>query len=462
MPSSVVADVEASEPGFGLRTGVLSWSETLAQSISAIAPSTSAALTVPLVFALAGEGTCAAYLIAMVCMVPVALCVMSFARDEASPGSLYVYAQRTLPPGWAALIAWSLCFAYLASASSVLGGFVSFAQVLLGSAGRHVPAAVLATVAAGLAMWVAYRDVELSARLMLWIEAVSLLLIVLVIGVVVVRHGWRVDWPQVRLRGVPFASVRLGVVLAIFSFVGFESATALGTEAREPLRTISRAVLGSTLGCGFFFVLCAYGEVVGFRGAPTGLGENAAPMRYLATKAGLGVVGPVIDAGVMVSMFAATLAFIIALARMFMLMAKHGLMSEVFARTSARHRTPAVGGWLAGVVALLPAAVLVGRGSHGADVYGWMGSLGVFGFLTSYGLIAVAMVIHQRQRRRAGWRTWVLAGLAVAAMVAVGVGTLYPVPSAPFCWFPVVYAGSMVCAMGWNAWVGGCGRVSVP
>jgi hypothetical protein len=49
---------------YGLRTGVLGPVETLAQSVSAMAPSTSASLTIPLVFALAGNATWFVYLLA--------------------------------------------------------------------------------------------------------------------------------------------------------------------------------------------------------------------------------------------------------------------------------------------------------------------------------------------------------------------------------------------------------------
>src|SRR5882724_4406945 len=50
--------------GYGLRRGVLSPMETLAQSVSTIAPTTTPAATIPLVCALAGNGTWLAYLLA--------------------------------------------------------------------------------------------------------------------------------------------------------------------------------------------------------------------------------------------------------------------------------------------------------------------------------------------------------------------------------------------------------------
>ena len=88
----------ASAETFGLRHNALSPLETLAQSISTIAPSTSPQLTIPLVFVLAGQGTAIAYLIAMGLMILVGLCIAAFARESASPGSLFIYARRSLPP----------------------------------------------------------------------------------------------------------------------------------------------------------------------------------------------------------------------------------------------------------------------------------------------------------------------------------------------------------------------------
>ncbi len=442
------------EPSYGLRAHVLSPLETLAQSVSAIAPSTSAALTVPLVFALAGEGTSLAYIIAMVGMVLIALCICIFARDSASPGSLYVYVGSALPSFWAAAAAWSLCFAYLFTASSVIGGFVSFAYAVLGPWGHHVSPVLLAIAAGGSAMWIAYRDIELSARLMLYIEAVSVLLIVLVIGVALWQHGMHLDRRQFDFNAISPSGVRLGVILAVFSFVGFESATSLGTEARNPLRTIPGAVLWSTVLSGIFFLACAYGEVMGFRGLQPGLAESASPLRVLSARGGLPLVGPVIDAGVLISMFAATLAFIIALARLLMLMARHGLVSKALERTDERHKTPALAGCWAAVLATLPVAVLVGRGANGADVYGWMGSLAVFGYLTTYALVAIAAAAHRRQQGRVRTGTTLLAALAVLVMVAVALGTLFPAPAAPYRYFPLLYAVFMLCALLWHALAG--------
>ena len=87
----------AHNPGYGLRREILSPMETLAQSVSTMAPSSTPAVTVPLVCALAGNGTWLAYLLATIAVLLVALCIANFARHSSSPGSLYVYAASVLP-----------------------------------------------------------------------------------------------------------------------------------------------------------------------------------------------------------------------------------------------------------------------------------------------------------------------------------------------------------------------------
>jgi hypothetical protein len=81
---------------YGLRRGVLSPMGTLAQSVSTIAPTTTPVATIPLVCALAGNGTWLAYLLATSAIFLVALCVGKFARCCASPGSLYTYASAQI------------------------------------------------------------------------------------------------------------------------------------------------------------------------------------------------------------------------------------------------------------------------------------------------------------------------------------------------------------------------------
>src|SRR5438132_14314284 len=117
------AEKSFQKANYGLRCEILSPMETLAQSVSTMAPTTTPVATIPLVCALAGNGTWLAYVLATAAVLLVALCISRFARYSSSPGSLYTYASMILPPWMAAIAAWSLLLAYLATGASVAGGF---------------------------------------------------------------------------------------------------------------------------------------------------------------------------------------------------------------------------------------------------------------------------------------------------------------------------------------------------
>ncbi len=433
-------DTAASETEYGLRHNILTPWETLAQSVAAIAPVTSPILTIPLVFALAGNGTWAAYALGTVQITLIALLIGALGRRSASPGSLYSYATDSLPPMLAAIAAWALLLGYVATGTSIIGGFVQYANILLKSFdGRTLSPSLLILISVIGAATMAYRDVKLSARAMLWLQGASVACIVVVLALVLWKNGLHLDWPQLRLQGSSLSSIRLGLVLAIFSFVGFESATALGHEAQEPLRTIPRAVLQCALGAGAFFILAAYTQVLGFRKAGLAIDKSDAPMHVLANQVALPVLGILIDAGAMVSMFACLLACITAAARILLLMAHNGLVPTHLSRTHRHNETPHLGVVITSVTVGVPALILMLSGFSGTDIYGWLGSFAVYGFITIYGLTCIALPLKLKKQGALSKPLLAVAILGGASMVMALAGTLYPVPDAPYSWLPYLY-----------------------
>jgi len=444
------AQPQLQSTGYGLRSEVLSPMEILAQSVSTIAPTTTPAATIPLVCALAGNGTWLAYVIATTAILLVALCVAKFARFSASPGSLYSYASAILPPSLAATAAWSLLLAYIATGASVIGGFYHYGVLLFRDATRHgISAAFLALLVTAVSIAIAWRDVKISARLMLWIEAVSVSVILIVVLLVLFKQGRHLDWQQLQLHGMTGSGLRLGLVLALFSFVGFESATTLGSEARDPLKTIPRAVIQSALLAGAIFTLCAYAEVYGLRSVGQDLGTSAAPMRVLAQVGGVPIFGLLIDIGALVSMFAGTLACITAAARVLLLMSHRGLTHSSLRKTHQRNETPGLAILVTGAAAVLPVAILAMRGASGLDVYGWMGSLATYGFIVAYALVSLALPRLLKERGAYHPGAQVIPWLACAAMLLALVGNLYPVPEGPYGKLPYIYLGYLAAGMLW-------------
>jgi amino acid transporter len=435
---------------YGLRAGVLGPIETLAQSVSAMAPTTSPSLTIPLVFALAGNATWFVYLLATVATLLVGFCVSQFARLSASPGSLYTYTANTLPPVFGVTAAWGLLLAYLATGASVAGGALYYASVLSQQMLHWAPPAlpVLAVVCA-VATYVAYRDVKLSAELMLWIEIVSVSLILIVLAFMLFRFGLRFDVDQFRLKDVKISALGPALVLSMFSFVGFESAASMGAEARDPLRTIPRAVLQCAILAGVFFMLCSYSEVLGFRGESGKLSDSTSPLHLLAAKAGVTPLGVAIDFGAMVSMFACVLACTTAAARVLMRMARGGLLPAALERTSRRHGTPGLAVALSGGLVFAATMVMSMRGVSGSDMYDLLGSLSVFGFLTAYALVALALPFARRALGRHSSAVAAVSAFTVVVMILIVVFDLRSASDAAHARIPYIYLAYIAAGLAW-------------
>ena len=448
-------NVPANDSGtesYGLRKGVLGPIETLAQSVSAMAPSTSASLTIPLVFAYAGSTTWFVYLLATGSMLLVGFCISRFARLSASPGSLYTYTANTLPPAFGVAAAWGLLLAYIATGASVAGGALYYATVLSAQffhwAPPAIPTLMVVCVVAGL---IAYRDVKLSAEVMLWIEAVSVGLIAIVLVLLPVHIGLQLDTSQFQLKGISFRSLGPALVLSIFSFVGFEGATTLGGEVRDPLRTIPRAVLQCALLAGGFFMLCAYSEVLGFRGQSAALSSSTSPLHMLAAKAHVSPLGVAIDCGAFISMFACVLACATAAARVLLRMAHDGLLPAALGRTNQRHGTPGAAVALSIALMLGATVAMAVRGETGSTMYDLLGSLSVFGFLTAYALVALALPFA---RRALGQHSHVLAAVSVLTVAVILMIAIFDLNSAEdivHARIPYLYLGYIAVGLAWYA-----------
>ncbi len=445
---------EASQPHYGLQRHVLGPLETLAQSVSTMAPTCSAALTVPLVFATAGNGTWLAYLLATVCTLLVALCIARFAQQSASPGSLYTYATISLPPVLGSAAAWALLLAYVATGASVVGGFIHYANVVLrefvGLAAPGVPLAIFAVL---VSIWIAYRDVKVSARLMVWGELASVLLIGVVFAVLVWRRGPHLDPSQLSVRGVKFSGVRLGLVLAMFSFVGFESATTLGEEATHAKRTIPRAIMACVVPVGLLYLFMTYLLVGLGRRFGIALDQLEAPFDTLARACRFALLGTASSAGIALSYFACTLGSINAGARTLYSLSEDGLFFRPFGFAHPVNATPHRAIALIGAVSIaMPVGMLL-WGVSLVSCIDYVSQLAALGYIGSYFMVCLAAPFFLAS---VGCLTRGGIAASVAALVllaAVLVQSVYPVPPAPACYLPYVFAAAMAAGFAASWWV---------
>jgi amino acid transporter len=439
---------------YGLRDQVLSPLETFGQSVANIAPTGTPTVVVPLVFGVAGVASWFAYAFALVGILFVSFSINVFARRSASPGSIYTYVASGIGPAWGAVVGWALFVAYVACASSVTSGFANYVNVLIKSAFHLTadlpPWVLVGAIAASVAgsWYIAYKDVRLSTRLMLALELLSVSFILLVLGAALLHNGLRIDRRQLALSDLTVSRLRLGLIFAIFSFTGFESATSLGSEARDPLRTIPRAVLQSAVFVGLLFVLASYTEVLGFGGYAVSLDKSDAPLQVLADLAGVPFLGVLITVGAIISFFACVLASITAGSRVLFLMGRHGLLHSSVGGAHSINETPHVALAISAILALVPAVALAAAGQGMFAIYGLIGTTATLGFIVAYIGVSIAAPVYLHRRGELRLHHVIVSLVGIGFMSVALVGAVYPLPDAPasypiYGFFALLVAGAV-------------------
>jgi amino acid transporter len=442
-----------SEPA-SLKTGSLSFIEVLATSIALIGPSMTPILIAPYMYANAGNGTWLAYAFGGVMLVFVALNINQFARRSSGTGSMYDYAAQNLGPALGAIAGWALLWAYVFVAAAVLGAMALFAGLLLERFGVHASVAqslVVALVVAAVCWQAAYRGVQVSAVVMLVLEAISVAIILTLVGIVLVRHGPSIDPAQLSLSG-GFPNWGLAIMTAVFSFVGFESATAFGAEASKPLISIPRAVIGSVVLATLFFILTTYAEVVGLQHASKPLDQLDAPLGVLAAILNLGYLQVPILIGALCSAFSVCLACVTTAGRIAYAMARDGVVPAALAKIEPRHDTPHVAVTVATIAALAIAGCAMSAGVLPVDVFNNCGTLSAFGFIVIYLLISIAAGVYVKKLGSLRVADVAVCAIAVVLLALPAVWLVLSNPAPPQKWFPLYFVAFLLLGWGWFAW----------
>ena len=261
---------------------------------------------------------------------------------------------------------------------------------------------------------------------------------------------------QLTLQGATPGGVAMGIVLVVFGFSGFESATSLGDEAKDPLRTIPKSVMQSTIQAGVFFIIMAYIEVLGFSGSSTSLSKSEEPLSFLADQAGVGFLGMLISLGALLSFFACVLACINPAARIFLTMAHHGLLHTSLSETHESNQTPHTAVALSSLIVFLVPASMNLFGLKAFESMGYLGTICSYGFLLVYILVSIAAPVYLYRLGKLRPMDVLFSMLGVGFMMIPVVGTigipgssLFPVPEAPYNTFPYLFMLYLAVGCGW-------------
>jgi len=434
-----------------LKVNALNFWEVLAQAVALISPSMTAALIVPLMFGTAGTAGWLCYLFGTIMLLFVAFSLNQFSRRYTSAGSMYEYTAKGLGPKAGGLSGWSLIWAYMFIGIAGVTGFTHFATKLLGLTGASGylshPSITLFAICVVAAWFLAYKDITFSTILMLIFEGVSVALILMLAFLALSKTGFT-DSAQFHPVGHGLKDIGLGVVVAIFSLVGFECATAFGEEAREPLRTIPRAVIASLLLTGAFFIFITYVETHALAGNTPTLDQLDAPLTTLSANLGVKWMGVLISIGAMISFFALALSCLNAGARVLFTMGRYGIFPVTVGSSHMENLTPHIAiSLFAAIQFVIPTAfILLSYAAVGGwqmapfDAFNDAGLFGAMGFCGAYVLISLATPFYLKKIGELKAHHIAVAVIALVLLTVPIVGTVYPVPAAPLNYFPYIFA----------------------
>jgi amino acid transporter len=435
-----------------LKPACLNFAELLAQNIALISPTMTAALIVPLMFSNTGNLSWIAYAVGTVMLLFVAMSLNQFAKRSTGAGSMYTYSSLGLGPTMGSMSGWCLMWSYLFIGLAGTTGFTIFAGKILDAMGCHMPDMLLFFVCIGACFFLAYKDIVISTIIMLILEAISCTLIVVLCCIVLGHHGMGMfDATQFDVKTMSWSSLGLGVVVAVFSLVGFESSTAFGEEAKNPLKTIPKSIIWSLILTGVFFVFVSYVEVLGTRGYTGADGKAVTldaidtPLNVMAAMYSVPWLSIPLSLGAMVSFFALALSCMNAGGRVMFAMSRHGAFHECFQRSHKANATPHVA--LAAMALLMFSVVSfcsVGLGWATLDCFGDAGTMGAFGFLGAYTLICIAAPLYLKKIGELTTGSITVCVLALGLLLIPAVGSVYPVPPAPVSYFPYIFGAYLM------------------
>jgi amino acid transporter len=431
-----------------LRKDRLSFLEAIGQSIANVSPTLTPAIAVAVVVATAGTASWLVYLLATIALVVVGFNVGKLAGKISAAGSFFIYISRGLSPAAGMLAGWAMLAAYVFTAMALTAATALFVQSLITAIGitTIVPAWILFLGISALVYLFAVRDIRLSSRLGLGLEVISVAIIALVCLLSWKAHGFALDVKQNHLTGSSYGAIAQSIVFGIFSFVGFESAATLGKETRNPKQVIPRAVILAPILAGAVFIVTTYLIVQGFNDDTTKLGASAGPLADIVPgKNALLII--LVYIGAMLSCFACALASINSFSRILFSLGRYQFVHKTMGDIHKKHQTPHLAVAIGVILNFVVCAAF--WKSAFTDLLGWYGTIASFGFIIVYFLCSVASPALLRKTGEATPMVYAMGALGCVLMFLSLVGSVYPVPAAPYLYLPYGFVAYMLLGVIW-------------
>jgi amino acid transporter len=425
-PAAAPAAETAGSGGKGLRTGTLGLLASVVIGIASTAPAYSLAAALGYVSQDVGVK---APLIMILAFIPILFISYAYkALNSRIPdcGTNFTWAARAFGPrtgwmsGWAAIIAQVIVLANLAQIAGIYTFKLFNAD---GLANNMWWVSLAGSIWLVLMTWIAYRGIEISARLqvvLLSLELIVLLVFAIVaLGKVFTGHGSAthedisLSWFN-PFSGLAVKDLSAGVLVAIFAYWGWDTAVSTNEETKDSAVTPGRSAVISTLLLVVTYVLVTL-AAQSFAGTGTdGIGlTNPDNIDDPLSNIGYAVFGSTWGKALILAVLSSSAASaqttILPAARSTLAMAVNKALPDRFGEVHRRFQTPAFSTWAVGLVSVVFYIALstINSGKLLTDVIAALGFLIAF----YYGLTGLASVWFFRTHLSRSFRDLMLKGV---------------------------------------------------
>jgi amino acid transporter len=433
----------------GLKPKSLGVSDIVFFVIAAAAPLGATLGAGPVVFAMGGAGAPGIYLIASLVLLLFAIGFAAMSRHVISAGGFAELVTHGLGRAAGNAAGGIALLAYIAMLTGIYGQFAAFgADLALSMAGWHVDWRVIALLIIGLVGIFGYMDVKVSAKV-LGVLMIFEILILLIFDIAVFAQtdAKNFSWNGFMPSQIFTPGLGVALMFAFCCFVGFESTTIYGEEAKNPSRTVPLATYVAIAIIGIFYTLTTW--CLGLAYANSDVQSVAgADMINFVFNANTKYVGAlsteIMKVLVVTSVFAVLLSFHNALSRYLFALARSSFLPRKLSQVHPEHASPHVASVALSITTVIAVGVFMLTNADPIQhLYLWMVGLGTLAVLALQTLGAAAVVGFTFKTNKCSKWQGVIAptlggcGLATAVVLAVanfdeltgakeGIATLLP------------------------------------
>ncbi|MHB1947678.1 MAG: APC family permease [Gammaproteobacteria bacterium] len=312
----------------------------------------------------AGPAIILSYLVAAVACGFAALSYAELASSFGGCGGAYGYAYASIGECFAWIIGWDLLLEYGMDAATVSIGWAGYMESFLHAIGVSIPKALsadpfhggiinLPAVAVILALaGILSMGVKSGARFNSIIVYIKLFAIALFVGIGIFYFN-----PQNWHPFMPFGAQGIinGAGFIFFAYIGFDAVSTAGEEAINPQKSLPIGIIASLVICTLVYIIVA-AILTGVAYYPTL--NISSPVAAVLYKLGYKFSAQIIAIGAIAGLTSTIFAMYFGFSRVFLAMARDGLLPKRFVTLHAASQSPRRLIWSAGVVMALTAGLI--------------------------------------------------------------------------------------------------------